>query len=514
MIASLCFDPLDLYLAVRSDPGLARVPLVSAQEERVTHANAPARRHGITPGMRLDGARMRVEGLEVVSHTEPDLQHAWEELLRELNQHTPWVEGAARGRALARLDDVEAEELAARYGVRVGLAHDRETAELAAVSSRPGTVRRVDDVKGFLARLPLRFLRRVGLSEANLTRLTWLGLSSAAHLASWTASQISSYLAAEGDALLPYLHGPRHTDLRPFEPAPAVARSLAFEDPVVEPQRLLPALDRLAGELARELGGRTTRRLTLTASLPSGTRRASRLSKRPLTQARHIRQQALFALEDSHAYGQPIERLTLELASPERLAEQEGLWPVRERRQCALEATLERFPTAQRRLEWGDTHSQAVDLVWRWRGYADEDGAYANASVVSRRVGGTAQARNVTKAPLTPAAVTAAAVPLFDGTAEVAPLTRGDVPQQFSSAGLPAAPQPTDATGAAASYLDALFTGGEDTGAHADTEDAHVSAGAASHAESAGRTEPSGRSSSLLNGSRQRYTEEYGLEAA
>src|SRR5690606_23176942 len=86
MIASLCFDPLDLYVAVRSDPGLARVPLVSVEEQRVTHANAPARRHGITPGMRLDGARMRVEGLEVVSHTEPDLQHAWEELLRELNQ--------------------------------------------------------------------------------------------------------------------------------------------------------------------------------------------------------------------------------------------------------------------------------------------------------------------------------------------------------------------------------------------------------------------------------------------
>ncbi|HEX7001919.1 MAG TPA: hypothetical protein VF164_09505 [Trueperaceae bacterium] len=512
MIASLCFDPLDLYLAIRSDPGLARVPLVSAQEQRVTHANAPARRHGITPGMRLDGARMRVEGLEVVSHTEPDLQHAWEELLRELNQHTPWVEGAARGRALVRLGDVEAEELAARYGVRVGLAHDRETAELAAVSSRPGTVRRVDDVKGFLARLPLRFLRRVGLSEANLTRLTWLGLYSAAHLASWTASQISSYLAAEGDALLPYLHGPRHTDLRPFEPAPTVARSLTFEDPVVEPHRILPALDRLAGELARELGGRTTRRLTLTASLPGGTRRASRLSKRPLTQARHIRQQALFALEDSHAYGQPIERLTLELASPERLGEQEGLWPVRERRQRALEATLERFPTAQRRLEWEDTHSQATDLVWRWQGYADEDGAYANASVVNRRVGNTAQARSMTKAPLTPAAVSAA-VPLFDGTTEGAPLARGDAAQQFPSAGIPAAPQPADATGAAASYLDALFTGAEGAGAHLDTEDAHVSAGATSHADSADRAEPSGRSS-LPNGPRQRYTEEYGLEAA
>ncbi len=502
MIASLCFDPLDLYLAVRSDPGLSRVPLVSAEEQRVTHANAPARRHGITPGMRLDGARMRVEGLEVVSHTEPDLQHAWDELLRELNQHTPWIESAARGRALARLDAVEAEELAEHYGVRVGLAHDRETAELAAVSSRPGTVRGVDDVKGFLARLPLRFLLGVGLSQANLTRLTWLGLTSAAHLASWTASQIRSYLAAEADLLLPYLHGPRHTELRRFEPPPTVARSLTFSDPVVEPHRLLPALDRLSGELARELGGRSTRRLTLTARLPSGTRRASRLSKRPLTQARHIRQQALFALEDSRATGQPIERLTLELASPERLSEQEGLWPGRERRQRALEATMERFPAAQRRLEWGDTNAQATDLVWRWEGYADADGAYANASVADRPIPRTS--RREARAPL-PAAVTAAEVPLFGG----ADAAQSTAAEGWASTGAPAKqrvlqPSP-DATSAAASYLDALFTG-----VSTDRSPEPGALGARAEEDGAART---GRSA-LATGPRQRYTEEYGLEAA
>src|SRR5690606_41954407 len=112
------------------------------------------------------------------------------------------------------------------------------------------------------------------------------------------------------------------------------------------------------------------RRLTLTARLPSGTRRASRLSKRPLTQARHIRQQALFALADSHVTGQPIERLTLELASPERLSEQEGLWPGRERRQRALEATMERFPPAQRRLGWRDTNPQATEREERRAGEA------------------------------------------------------------------------------------------------------------------------------------------------
>ena len=112
---------------------------------------------------------------------------------------------------------------------------------------------------------------------------------------------------------------------RIWEQAPTVSRSLAFTEPVVEPAQILPAIERLAHDLAKELSGRAARRLTLTASLPGGTRRASRLSKRPLTQARHIRQQALFALHDSRAQGQPIERITLEVTAPEPLGVQEGL---------------------------------------------------------------------------------------------------------------------------------------------------------------------------------------------
>src|SRR5690606_14309616 len=109
-----------------------------------------------------------------------------------------------------------------------------------------------------------------------------------------------------------------------FQLPTVITRTLAFSEPVREPYRLLPALDRLAGELEGALSGRSARRLTLTANLPSGTVRASRLSKRPLTQARHIRQQALFALRDSEAEGRDVERLTLELASPERIGLQSG----------------------------------------------------------------------------------------------------------------------------------------------------------------------------------------------
>ena len=504
MIAALCFDPLPLFLAVRADPGLARTPLVSVEEQRVTHANAAAKRHGITPGMRLDGARMRVEGLRVVAYAEPDLQHAWEELLRELSGRTPWVEAVARGRALARLEPDEAEALAAVYGVRVGLAPDCQTAELVALSVRPGTARRVDDVHGFLARLPLRFLRGVGLSEANLTRLTWLGLGTVGHLAQWTPSQVTSYLGDEGEVLLPYVHGPRRTTLRPFEQVPTVSRSLAFTEPVLEPGQLLPAIDRLAAELAAELGDRAARRLTLTAGLPGGTRRASRLSKRPLTQARHIRQQALFALRDSRAQGQPIERLTLELTAPEPLGVQEGLWPRRERRQRALEATLERFPTAPRRLEWQEPHAQATDRAGRWEGYADEGGAYAAASVAERATPAPDQRRTRRRAaaarPTAPTAVEAASVPLFEGAPAAPPRPVADVAMPDRPA---TAPGP--GTVAAAMYLDALFTGAAEPIEPDDALGVTAPLAVPGHVAQAQRPLFARRPG-------QRYTEEYGRE--
>ncbi|MFO7545157.1 MAG: hypothetical protein R6W77_06640 [Trueperaceae bacterium] len=424
MIAALDFGPLALYLAERADPGSKRSPLVVVAEQRVAHANAPARRHGITPGMRLDGARMRVEGLQVASYTEPDLDYAWQALLRELHGITPWLESGPRGRAFARIDAGEAAELATRYDVRVGLADDCETAELAALAAHPDRCREVhaDQRDAFLERLPLRFLKGVGVSNGNLVRLHWLGLTTVAELVRWSAVQLRSYLGGEGEALLPYLHGPRRTTLRPFQLPRTLRRSLAFPEPVREPHQLLPAIDRLAGELERALAGRASRRLTLTTTLSGGQRRATRLSKRPLQQARHIRQQALFALRDSHVDGRFVERLTLELASPERLGLQDGLWPQRERRQRALDATLERFPSAPRRFAWRDPHAQAADLAWTWERYT-ADGTPSEAQ--GDRVAGTVAlapnlAPNLAKrtgagaaTDALPPAVTAAAVPLF-----------------------------------------------------------------------------------------------------
>jgi hypothetical protein len=313
-----------------------------------------------------------------------------------------------------------------------------------------------------LQRLPLRFLRGVGVSEGNLTRLRWLGIVTVGQLAAWTAAQIRSYLGAESERLLPYLHGPRRTSLLPLPLPEALSRTLTFTEPVREPHQLLPALDRLSGELAGALAGRAARRLTLTATLPSGQRRASRLSKRPLTQARHIRQQALFALHDSRAQGHDIERLTLELATPERLGSQEGLWPQRERRQRALDATAERFPGAPRRLTAQDPYAQAGDLAWRWESHADEhhsasDDAAVKASPLARRRAAQAAAmRAAAQEAALRIAGAVTAVPLFSADELSAPSApTPDI--SISDRDLSSAPprrQPDEAPGR---YPDLLF---------------------------------------------------------
>jgi hypothetical protein len=366
-------EPLPLWLAIRADPTLARAPLVAEDEGRVIHANPAARRLGITQGMRLDGARLRAPGLEVVDATEPRLAQGWRELVRELADWTPWVEADRRGRAYLRLDAAEAAELAARLGARVGVADDLETAALAALAGRPGEAQTLPPGGGdaFRARLPLRFLRGVGLPERELTRLRWLGLTTVGDLARWSADQLRAYLGDTADALRPYLHGPRRHRLAAWRPPPVLRRTLAFDRALFEPHELEPALDRLARSLALDLGGRAARHVTVATEGSGGARSATRVAKRPLRRAGQIRQQALFALRDSGAAATGIDALTVELAEPDRVAEATGLWDARADRERAVDAVLERHPRALVQVRWGDPHAPAADLAWTWGALED-----------------------------------------------------------------------------------------------------------------------------------------------
>src|SRR5690606_1222748 len=152
------------------------------------------------------GARLRVAELQLVDYAEADLQAAWEALLRELHGFTPWLAPAARGRVFLTLGTAEARQLAEALDAHAGSATSCELAELAALASRAGECRAVPEggEEAFLARLPLRFLRGVGLGKRALERLSWLGLRTVAELRAWRRAQLAAYLGAEAAPLLPY----------------------------------------------------------------------------------------------------------------------------------------------------------------------------------------------------------------------------------------------------------------------------------------------------------------------
>jgi protein ImuB len=381
-VVALLLDPLPIWLAQRRDPTLARTPTAVVHDGRVEHANAHARRLGVSRGMRVEGARLRAEHLVTLAPSDVELAQAWQGVLRDLSAWTPWLSGRRQGLALLRATPREARELAEAFEGRVGVAPDRQTAELAAAAAHPGAVRAVDPggEADFLRRLPLRFLRGVGLPERDLTRLHWLGLATAGDLAGWSREQLEGYLGDAGRALHPYLHGPRDADLPTWAPSPALRRHLAFDQPLFEPFELEGAIDHLSRALAGALAGSAARRLTLVADVRGIAMPASRLAKRPMRESGQIRRQALLALSDSGAAPAGIDALALELDERERLAEQEGLWATRTQRARAQEAVLERYPGALRRVRWGDPYAPAIDHAWDWEPVEEADAPTAPAT--------------------------------------------------------------------------------------------------------------------------------------
>ncbi len=368
-VAALLFDPWPLHVARSHNPALARSLLAVGMGGRVVAADPAVRRAGVRLGMSVTAAAARVEGLHLVLLDAPALQAAWEALLLDLPAFSPWVEALAPGRVLLRVCEAEARVLAVSCGCRVGFARYREIALLAALSVQPGRVRVVPHgaEEAFSNRLPLYFLKGVGLSASSLEWLLRLGQSTVGHLRQWSRAQLRRTLP-EFSLLQPYLAGPWSTQVARAQPPELMQAQHTFAEAALEPAAFEPVLERLAGQLSGRLRaqGRAASRLRVLATACGSLHSATRLSKEALREERKIYRLARLALEDTQALGLPLERLCLELSGLSRPALQGGLWETRQRSEQAVRWIAERFPEAQVRPQTLDPYALSADQRSGW----------------------------------------------------------------------------------------------------------------------------------------------------
>jgi len=357
------FEPFPLWLAAWETPSLGAVPLVSVRKGRVVHISKTAKQLGVTTGSSLATSLTKAPELEVVEAASPYLTASWERLIEELSGLTVVLESPLQGRVLMELEAPDAAQLAESYRVRVGLAKSVEIAVIAALISSPGRVRSIttDRQELVLDALPLYVLKGLGLSAGTLERLRWLGIEQVGQLRVWKKPQVTAYFGSEGKALIPYLFGPYRTALGRYTPAPRLSAQLVFDDPVVEPHQLHPALEKLGSQVFVNLGNRAASRLTVVALCQGLELKATRMSKTPLRHAGEIIRLALLTLDDTHAPPLGIDALTLELSGLSRPAKQGALWPHKEQLERAVAAVEARYPGAILKLSQDDPYTLASE---------------------------------------------------------------------------------------------------------------------------------------------------------
>ena len=353
----------------RAARGAPCVPTVSSDDgRRVRDADAAAKRAGIRPGTPLTGARQRLPDLHVVTPDGPDLAAAWDAVLDEARDVSPFLAPVAPGVLALRAPLADAHTFATRHEARVGVADTIQEARLLALLAPPGTVRTVapgEDPWTTLDRAPIAALRALGLPDADRDRLAWLGVTRIGDLRAWSARQRAAFLGPAAAALAATLDGPRDARV-PLRPPPLrITVAHAFEAPAREPMEIDPVLADLARRMAAAFGERSAERLRVRAEAAGVAADATRRAKRPLRDANEVLRLAHLALADTGLVALGLDAVTLEASGLARRSAAGGLWPHRERRERATRTLDARFPGHARRFEVHDPDALRAHLRWR-----------------------------------------------------------------------------------------------------------------------------------------------------
>jgi protein ImuB len=288
MIACLSIPGYELRAALRRRPSLMLEPVALAPPEGaeplIGPVTAAAHQVGVRPGMRMGEALATCPKLVLVEPDPAGAEHAWDEIVRRLEDTGFAVESAQLGTAYFDTRGVERlyggleaaleRALAAvgsHWDARVGAAARRFAALAAANVARPGQVLIVADerTEDFLAPLPLRLL---GLDERRREELEALGVKRVGQLAGLPGAAVAERLGPDGRSAWGQARGGRRGRIRGRRPPAEVSEALEFPEAVGNEFTLRRALATLIeSALAREeRADRFVRKVALSARLVGG----------------------------------------------------------------------------------------------------------------------------------------------------------------------------------------------------------------------------------------------------
>jgi protein ImuB len=288
VVVSVVIPAFDLRAALRLRPGLQAKPAALAPlpgtEPLVGSVTDAAEAKGVRPGMRLGEALATCPELELVEQDPATAEHAWEEILRRLEDAGFAVESVEPGtvffeskgveRLYGGLEPALKRALAAvgtAWDARAGAAERRFAALAAANVARPGQALIVSDdrSRSFLAPLPLTLLP---LEQSRYAELEELGVRTIGQLAGLPGGAVSERLGPDGRRAWGLARGEDDGRVMPRRPAVALYETLEFPEAVGNEltlrRGLTVLLDRL---LARpERAGRPPRKVAVWARLVGG----------------------------------------------------------------------------------------------------------------------------------------------------------------------------------------------------------------------------------------------------
>lgn len=362
----------------QSEPSLKGKPVVAYQGRQVIGVSTETRVAGVHPGWTLHRAQAQLQSqlpdaVYWPLHG-PTIHAVWSATIAALLEFTPYLESQEPGLLLLDVRPPRSVlPLVREWQAQCGVADDRATAELAAFTTAPGTLRSVRSGQSaaFLRRVPLSTLACAGLCADTLERLHWFGWQSVGDLCHLTKRQ----LAAQFDqATLLYRYA-QAEDRRPVgfhRQPPVINAAFTFETPVRELYEWQPVLQllieqshaALLGTAFQEQGAQT---ISIQVSTGNSTHRGHHLlpfltrDRRPLYEGA---ERLLIGLLNR---GEPMIKLTVQLGSLRSLPPVQTCLFGRERPSIsvAVRALEERFPGALRRIVMLDKNAYLPEVGFR-----------------------------------------------------------------------------------------------------------------------------------------------------